>query len=266
VLLTVVDRHGRLITNLKRDDFEVFEDNQPQSITNFSAETDLPLNIALVIDTSGSIRDKLRFEQEAAAEFFYSVLRPRHDRALIMTFDTTVRLRTDFTDDPNLLSATIRQLISGGSTSLYDAVARAATEKLAGQPGRRVIIIVSDGMDNSSHISLEQTIEAAQKNDVIIYAISTNRLQEPPLPEQQLGDANLKRLSAETGGHVLNPKKAQDLSRAFHRISEELRAQYSLAYKPTNSERDGTYRQIRVVVSNKVYLVRARQGYFAPGL
>src|SRR5215470_15431906 len=154
VLFTVSNRRGRFITSLQKGDFQVFEDDQPQNITNFSSETDLPLNIALLIDTSGSIRDKLSFEQAAAAAFFSSILHAGKDRAFIMTFDTTVRLRQDYTDDPAVLRGALRKMMAGGSTRFYDAVSEAAAHRLAGQPGRRVIVVITDGMDNSSRTSL----------------------------------------------------------------------------------------------------------------
>ena len=174
ILFTVADRKGKFVTNLRKDDFKVFEDEKQQAVTNFSTETDLPLTIALLVDTSGSIRDKLRFEQEAAIEFFYSTLRRGKDKALVISFDSGVDLLQDFTDDPEVLSEAVRKIRAGGGTSLYDAVYLAATEKLAGQKGRRVLILISDGDDNSSRLSLTETLEAAQKNEVTIYGISTN--------------------------------------------------------------------------------------------
>src|SRR5262249_26988166 len=146
-----------------------------------------------------------------------------------------------------VLRGALRKMMAGGSTRFYDAVSEAAAHRLAGQPGRRVIVVITDGMDNSSRASLKEALEIAQKNDVIIFAISTNRLQQLVLPEQKLGDENLELLSLETGGRVVTPTKLEDLSRAFEAVSKELRSQYSLAYKPTNARRDGTYRQIRIV-------------------
>src|SRR5262249_13253620 len=141
-----------------------FEDGQPQAISNFSSDTELPLSIAFLFDTSGSVRDKLQFERQAAARFFRSTLRPGADRALLMTFDSRISVLQDFADDPDLLSKALVNIIPGGSTCLYDAVREAAAIRLAKQPGRRVIIIVSDGIDNSSHVSADKAIETAQKN------------------------------------------------------------------------------------------------------
>jgi Ca-activated chloride channel family protein len=264
VLFTVADRKGKLITNLRREDFNVFEDDRVQQISNFSTETDLPLNIAVLIDSSGSVRDKLRFERQAATKFFYSALRQGKDKVFIMSFDTAATLLQDYTDDPALLSESVRKIIPGGSTSLYDAVFEAAA-KLAGQKGRRVIIVLSDGLDNSSHASLAKILEVAQKEDVIVYTISTNSIDGDDPHEQKIGDANLRRLGTETGGRAFVPAKVGDLLPAFVRISDELRSQYSLAYGPTNASRDGTFRQIRVVAAQRSYRIRCRTGYFAPG-
>src|SRR5262249_6094445 len=142
--------------------------------TNFSGESNLPLTIALLIDTSGSVRDRLRFEQQAAIEFFSSTLIRGKDRALVISFDSGIDLIQDYTDDPEKLSKSIRTSRAGGSTSLYDASYLAAFKKLAGQTGRRIIVIISDGDDNSSRVSINETLETVQRNDVVIYTISTN--------------------------------------------------------------------------------------------
>jgi Ca-activated chloride channel family protein len=266
VLFTVADGRGKFVRNLLRDDFRVYEDDRPQDISNFSTETNLPLNIAFLIDSSGSVRDKLHFERQAAAKFFSSALRPGKDKALVMSFDTKTALLQDYTDNPGLLSDALQKIIAGGSTCLYDAVFEAAVRRLAEQPGRRVIVVLSDGMDNSSHISLPKTLEAAQKNNVIIYAVSTNGIDVTDPREQKTGDANLNELAKETGGRALFPSRMADLERSFSRVSDELRSQYSLAYGPTNMKRDGTYRRIRIVALRKRYNVRCRHGYYAPDL
>jgi Ca-activated chloride channel homolog len=264
VLFTVADRKGRLITNLGKSDFTVFEDEQVQNVSNFSMESDLPLSIAFLVDSSGSIRDKLRFERQAAARFFYSAIRRNKDHVLVMGFDTKTAILQDYTDNPALLSEGVQKIIPGGSTSLYEAVFEAAAHRLAGQPGRRIIIVVSDGMDNSSRVSLPKSLEAAQKNDVVIYAVSTNGIDEGDAQDHKLGDAILKRLAEDTGGRMLCPRRLQDLNASFSRITQELRSQYSLAYGPTNSRRDGTYRRIRIAASHKGYVIRSREGYYAP--
>src|SRR5262245_33402920 len=204
VLFTVANLKGKLITNLRREDFNVFEDDRLQQISNFSTESDLPLNIAVLIDSSGSVRDKVRFERQAATKFFYSALRQGKDKVFTVGFDTAATLLQDYTDDPALLSQSLRKIIPGGSTSLYDAVLEAAN-KLAGQKGRRVIIVLSDGLDNSSRASLAKTLEAAQKQDVIVYTVSTNSIDGDDPQERRIGDANLRQLAAETGGNAFVP-------------------------------------------------------------
>ena len=264
VLFTVADKKGKFITNLKKENFKVFEDDKPQTITNFSSETDLPLTIALLVDTSGSIRDKLRFEQEAAIEFFYSTLHRGKDKALIISFDSGVDLLQDFTDDPEVLANAVRKIRSGGGTSLYDAVYLAVNQKLAGQNGRLVLILISDGDDNSSRLSMTETLEEAQKKNVALYAISTNTSAYFGSREQERGDKTLKRFSEETGGKPFFPFKVQDLAVSFQDISEELRSQYRLAYIPTNDRAEGTFRKIRIDSSEKRYNIKARSGYYAP--
>jgi VWFA-related protein len=264
VVFTVFDRRGKLITDLKQEQFRVFEDNKPQTITNFSRETGLPLTVALLVDTSGSIRDKLRFEQEAAIEFFYSSLRRGTDRGLVVTFDSGVDLLQDYTDDPEILANAVRRMRAGGGTALYDAMYLAATQKLARQNGRRVMILISDGDDNSSRVSLTETLEASQRNDVVLYTVSTNGTTGSRSREQERGDKTLKRFADETGGRMFSPFKLQELAADFQNIGDELRAQYTLAYRPSNGIKDGTFRRIRIDVTDKRYQVRARQGYYAP--
>src|SRR5213594_2006628 len=263
ILFTVADKKGKFVTNLRKDDFRVFEDEKSQAITNFSSETDLPLTIALLVDTSGSVRDKLRFEQEAAIEFFYSTLQRTKDKALIISFDSGVDLLQDFTDDPEKLSDAVRKIRAGGGTSLYDAIYLAVNEKLTNQPGRRVLILISDGDDNSSRTSLTETLEVAQKNFVTIYGISTNSAAYFGSKEQDRGDKTLKRFSEETGGKPFFPFKVQDLAVSFQDISEELRSQYTIAYRPSNNKADGTFRKIRIDVADKRYKTRSRNGYYA---
>jgi Ca-activated chloride channel family protein len=266
VLFTVTDRRGNLFTGLTEEDFTVYEDGVPQTITNFDRETNLPLTIALVIDTSGSIRDKLRFEQEAAIEFFYSTLERDRDRGMLVTFDSGVDLLQDFTDDPELLSDAVRSIRAGGGTALYDAIYLAVTQKIASESesARRVLIVISDGDDNASRVSLTETLEVAQLNDVTVYAISTNATANFRGRDQQRGDRTLRTFAEETGGRAFFPFKLEELAVNFADISEELRAQYALGYIPTNSARDGSYREILVEPVDDDYEVKARRGYYAP--
>jgi VWFA-related protein len=264
ILFTVADKKGKFVTNLKKDDFKVYEDEKIQTITNFSSESNLPLTISLLVDTSGSIRDKLRFEEEAAIEFFYSTLQRGKDKALVISFDSGVDLLQDFTDDPEKLADKIRKIRAGGGTSLYDAIYLAVNQKLAGQNGRRIVILITDGDDNSSRVSLTETLEAAQRNEVTLYAISTNSTAFFGSKEQERGDKTLKKLAEETGGKAFFPLKIQDLASSFLDIHDELRSQYQIGYRPLNAKQDGTFRRIRVDISDKRYKARARSGYYMP--
>jgi len=263
VPLTVTDKKGKFVQDLKRDSFRVYEDGKLQSITNFSADTSLPLTIALLIDTSGSVRDRLRFEQEAAIEFFYSTLMRGKDLALVISFDSGIDLVQDFTDDPEKLSKSIRTIRAGGGTSLYDAVYLAATEKLAKRSGRRIMVIISDGDDNSSRLSMTEVLEGVQRNDIVIYTISTNSTALGG-ERSSRGEKVLKTFAEDTGGKMFSPFKLEDLNSSFQNISEELRLQYALGYRSGNTLRDGKFRRIRIEPVDKRYVVRARNGYYGP--
>ena len=264
VLFTVTDKKNHLVLDLTKDDFKVFEDKQPQKITFFSREADLPLRIGILIDTSNSIRERLRFEQEAAIDFLTTTIRPDKDQAFVVGFDVTPQLVQDYTDDTSKLADAIRSLQAGGGTGLYDAMYFAAKEKMqysATEPYiRRVMVIVSDGRDNQSQRGRDEALSMAQHGEVTIFAISTNRsgVSSP-------GDKVLKYLTSETGGKAFFPFEAEDVDADFRQIAKELRSQYSLAYTPTNTSHDGTFRKITVDTTEKGYHVRAKPGYFAPG-
>lgn len=278
VIFSVTDKHNRFITDLNKEDFHVTEDGRPQTITYFSRETNLPLRIGLLIDTSNSIRERFKFEQEAAIDFFYSVLRRGKDQAFLMSFDVQPEIVQDFTDDPEKLADGVRHLRPGGGTALYDAIYWAAKEKLMnqktgeGQSVRKLLIVLSDGDDNQSRASREEALDMAQRADVTIFCISTNvglvyagdrkSLERPALETE--GDKVLRRFAEETGGHAFYPFKAQDLAQSFEEISSELRSQYSLGYTPTNLKRDGGFRTIGIQASRKDARVRSRRGYYAP--
>jgi len=263
VLFTVSDKSGKFITNLPKEDFKVYEDDQQQKISNFSNETNLPLSIALLFDTSASIQGRLKFEQDAAGEFFHTTLRRGTDRALLVTFDRSITLAQDFTDDAELLIKAIGKVHAGGNTALFDAAYQAMTKKLAGQEGRHVIIVISDGDDNLSEKSIDETIEMAQKTDTVIYAVGTS---SPELfgSSKERGNKYLKKLVDETGGKLFFPTKGDELTKSFLEISQELRSQYTLGYRSSNAKRDGAYRKILVTASNKQFKVRSRDGYYAP--
>jgi VWFA-related protein len=272
VLFTVTDKKNRRILDLKRDDFQVLEDNKPQSIRYFSRETDLPLRIGLVLDTSNSVRDRLRFEQEAAIDFLSTTVRPKQDLAYLVSFDTATQLVQDYTDDVEKLSDAIRELRAGGGTALFDTIYFACKEKMLFFPPpdpylRRVLVVISDGQDNQSEHTRDEALAMAQRGEVIIFAISTNRTGV-----QGQGDKVLKYLAQETGGRAFFPFAAadqvrrfeDDLATNFEEISRELRSQYSLAYFSTNRTHDGTFRNVSIRTREKDVNVRAKSGYFAP--
>ncbi len=263
MLFTVSDKKGRFVTNLTRDDFEITEEKKPQEIVEFAAESDLPLRLAVLIDSSNSIRERFRFQQEAAVEFINSVMRPQ-DRAVVVSFDTGPELVADLTNDTMKLAKAVRDLRPGGGTSLYDAIFFACKEKLMlEQPMhkfRRALIVLSDGDDNQSRYTRDQALEMAQKADVVIYAISTNISGI-----QSDGDKVLRYLASETGGLTFFPFKVQDLSQSFENIANELRHQYSLLYRPNPPKTDGLYHTVNIRTKNrKDLIVRARKGYYAP--
>jgi VWFA-related protein len=263
VLLSLSDRKGKLVTDLEKSDFQLYEDNRLQTITNFSRETDLPLTVALVIDTSTSIRDKFKFEQEAATDFLTRTLRPKKDKALLVSFDSAIELVQDFTDETEALRKALHQIRPGGGTKMLDAIFLTCQEKLKAEGGRKIMILISDGDDNLSLETLNSTLEMAQKSDVTIYSISTNSSGFFGISAPR-SDKLLKRLAEETGGRAFFPFKAEDLSQSFQDISTELRSQYSLAYRSSNIRRDGTFRAIRIETTRKNLKVKARKGYYAP--
>lgn len=264
VLFTVTDKKNRMVLNLTKDDVKVLEDNKPQSVTNFSRESDLPLRIAILIDTSNSVRDRLRFEQEAAIDFLSTTIRPNKDQAFVVSFDNEPSLLQDYTDDVEKLSEAIRSLHAGGGTGLYEAVYFSAKEKMIFFPPpepylRRVMIIVGDGEDNQSVRTREEALAMAQRGEVTIFSISTNRSGAA-----RPGDRVLRRLAEETGGQAFFPFAASDLAGDFREIARELRSQYSLAYISSNTAHDGTFRNITLLPRAKDFRVRAKNGYFAP--
>lgn len=263
MLFTVSDKKGRFVTDLKREDFEIIEEKKSQQIVEFTAETDLPLRLAVLIDTSNSIRERFRFQQEAAVEFINSVMRPQ-DRAVVVSFDTGPELVADLTGDTAALAKSIRDLRPGGGTAFYDAIYFACRDKLMqDQPRhkfRRALIVLSDGDDNQSRYSRDQALEMAQKADVVVYAISTNNSGA-----EQSGDKVLKYMTRETGGLVFFPFKVQDLAQSFENIANELRHQYNLLYRPEPAKADGLFHEVGIKVKNrKDLMVRARKGYYAP--
>ncbi|MEP6714435.1 MAG: VWA domain-containing protein [Terriglobia bacterium] len=264
ILFTVTDKKGRFVTDLSQDDFQVFENKKQQMIQQFTAESDLPLRLAVLVDTSNSIRGEFKFEQEAAVRFMQSVMRPREDRMMLVSFDSAAELVTDLTGDMKKLEAGIKGMRPGGGTSLYDAVYFAAKEKLMmDRPRdkfRRAMIVISDGDDTASRVTRDQALEMAQKADTVIYAISTNTKRD-----DLDGDKVLRYLTEETGGRAFFPFKVEDLDQSFENIANELRHQYNIFYRPEPLKTDGLYHPVTVKVKTRKDLqVMARKGYYAP--
>ena len=265
VVFTVTDKRGHFVKDLTQNDFKVLDDGKPAaSIRSFSKETNLPLRVGLLIDASNSVRDRFKFEQEAAIEFLNQIIRSKYDKAFVIGFDTTPEVTQDFTDDTEALSHGVRMLRPGGGTAMYDAIYYACRDKLLKEDKsqvatRRAIILLSDGEDNQSRVSRDEAVEMAQRAEVIIYSISTNTSGL-----KLRGDKILEHFADETGGKAFFPFKIQDVADAFSQIQDELRSQYAVAYKPADFVANGKYRKIDILADNKKYKVRARKGYYAP--
>jgi len=262
MLFSVTDKHGRFVTDLTQNDFEVTENKKPQKILEFTSESDLPLRLAILIDTSNSIRDRFKFQQEAATNFINSVVR-KQDKAMVVSFDTAAELVTDLTSDTQVLENGVRGLRPGGGTALYDAIFFACKEKLSrDQPMykfRRAIVILSDGDDNESRYSRDQALEMAQRADTVLYTISTNITHI-----ETDGDKVMRYFAEETGGASFFPFEASDLNQSFENIANELRHQYNLFYRPEPLKNDGLYHKVQIKVKKRRdVIVRARKGYYA---
>jgi VWFA-related protein len=266
VVFTVTDKHGKRVTDLKQNDFRFVDDSKPVSeLRSFRAEANLPLQVGLLIDASSSVRDRFKFEQEAAIEFLNQTVRKRYDLAFVVGFDVTPEVTQDFTDDTEKLGHGVRELRPGGGTAMYDALYYACRDKLLKRPTngptRRAIILLSDGDDNQSHVTREEAIEMAQRAEAIVYTISTN-----VSGSKGSGDKVLERIADATGGRAFFPFQIRDVANAFAEIQDELRSQYAVSYKPADFKPDGHFRTIEIVASDrKNFRVRARRGYYAPG-
>jgi Ca-activated chloride channel family protein len=283
VLFSVVTKRERLVTDLNKENFKVFDDGMQQEITDFSQPTDLPLRIGMVLDTSNSIRERLKFEQDAAINFIFNALRRGKDQGFLMTFDDGPQIIKDFTGDTGDIRDTILKQRAGGGTSLYDAVYAASDHLLKNSPlppgpnsdVRRVLVVISDGEDNSSNRARGESVEMAQRAGVIIYSISTSTdwvtTEDEKDPAKRIsrkyekgeGDKVLEQLALETGGRAFFPYRVDDLGQSFLDIGDELRHQYALAYSPAGRSPDGKYHTIRIQTDRKDVIVRARKGYYS---
>ncbi len=285
LFFNVKDKHGALIPSLTKDDFQVFEDNKPQTIKYFSAESDLPLTLGILIDSSGSQQRVLDMEKEVGGQFLDNILRPK-DLAFVISFDVNVELLQDFTNSTHLLRAALNkaQINTGGGscagvpgigggpvpcsgtpkgTLLYDGVYLAGHDELANQVGRKAMIILTDGEDQGSQLNIRDAIEAAQKADSIVYVLLIADRGFYGFGGYS-GDSAMKKLASETGGRVIEVgNKYEKLKKAFDDISQELRSQYNIGYTPTNNKLDGSFRTVEIRPKDKDYRIQARKGYYA---
>ena len=265
LVFTVTDKHGRFIKDLQQRDFALLDDQKaPAQVYSFTQQTNLPLRVGIVIDTSTSIRQRFSFEQQAASEFLFKIIQPKNDKAFVMGFDVTPDYKQDWTNNLDLLNTGIAALRSGGGTALFDALYSACRDKLLDvsrgqEPVRKAIVLVSDGDDNQSHAYLIDAIKECQRAETIVYAISTN-----VSPSRDRGDDTLQKIADATGGRAFFPKRLEDMSLNFADIEDELRSQYALVYKPADFIANGAFRTIYLFCLDRKYTVRARQGYFAP--
>ncbi len=264
VLFIATDRHGKFVRNLNQTDFAFTDDHKPvESIIAFRPETDLPIELGLLMDVSGSVRRRFGFEKEATIGFLQHIIRPGYDKAFVVGFNKDSHLAQDFTDSVPTLAAGVQRMGNGGGTALYDAIYKACKEKLlrehSDHPIRKAIVVVSDGEDNQSEVTRAQAIEMAQRAEVLIYAISTD---DSGLILR--GDRVLEDLASATGGRAFFPYKMKDITKSFAAIEDELRSQYDVSYKPSDFNADGRFRSIEITALKKDLQVRARRGYFAP--
>jgi Ca-activated chloride channel homolog len=273
--VTVTGKKKSLISGLTRGDFAVFEDGVQQEVTFFTDEkTNPPVYVGVLMDTSESTKGKMKFSKEAARNFIYTVTRLRKDKAAFMTFDHEVNLRQDFTDKLDLLDKAVDRVSKTGSqTALYDAVWQFSDEKLRNAPGRRVIVLITDGDDTFSRAELRDAIDIAQRTETTIFAISTKEgfLGSVPGVEagtvKDKGDKLLIQLCEETGGEAFFTGDMLELEKAFKKISEELRSQYIITYRPANQNYDGKERKVEVRFTNRAkteeYRIRTKKSYRA---
>jgi len=279
-IYAVVRDKKQPVPNLNKEDFAVSEDGVQQEIRYFSRETDTPLTLGIMVDTSGSQQNVLRIEQDQADVFVGQVIRPK-DLAFILHFDLEVELLQDLTSEKRLLTRAIDETVINagaqgptpgtlpsaniGGTHLYDAVYLAANEVLKGEIGRKVLILLTDGEDQGSRVKLDVALEAAQKSDIIIYAVDVVDREFYRFRAMGFsGDSVLKKLCGETGGRVIRVDKPKEAAAGFQEIADELRTQYFLGYSPSNTKHDGSFRKIQVRVRDRDYKVQTRHGYYAP--
>ena len=263
LIFTVTDKKGHFVTGLGQSSFGLLDDGRPPvAVLRFTQQTNLPLRVGIMLDTSSSIRQRFQFEQDSAIEFLLQILH-RNDRAFIEGFDIQTDITQGFTNNVDLLNQGVRKLRPGGGTALFDALYKTCHEQMLTlrDPNsvRKALILVSDGEDNYSHALESDAIKECQRADTIVYAISTD-----VSPSRTKGDDVLRAIAEATGGQAFYPSKIEDVSIGFHNIEEELRSQYSLVYRPADFKDDGSFRTIYLQATDPRYHVRAQKGYFAP--
>ncbi len=258
----------RILAGLEQSDFKVSEDNAAQEVIAFSRETNLPITLGLLIDTSGSQRETLGIEQDAAIRFLARVLR-KGDLTMVVSFDSDADLLAGFTEDRVILERAIRRTRIAGAaaagplggspagTVFYDAIYLACTDKLAEEAGRKALVILTDADDTGSRYRAQEAIEAAQRTDTVIHVLLI-------APAFGGNESAARKLTDETGGRTIVVRSEKNLEEAFDQISEELRSQYTLGYYSTNSARDGSFREVKVESTRKDTDVLTRRGYYAP--
>jgi len=285
LFFNVKDKKGALIPSLKKENFQILEDGKPQTIKYFAAESNLPLTLGILIDSSGSQARVLDMEKEVGGDFLSQILRDK-DLAFVISFDVDVDLLQDFTNSVHSLktalnSAKINTAGGGGTgipglgggtiptqgtprgTLLYDAVYLASHDELAQQVGRKAMILLTDGEDQGSRLKIRDAIEAAQKSDSIVYVLLCADRGFYGFGGYS-GDREMRKLTEETGGRVIEVgNKFEKLKQGFDQIANELRSQYNIGYTPTNSKLDGSYRKVEIKTDNKDYRIQARAGYYA---
>jgi Ca-activated chloride channel homolog len=264
-LFFAVSNHGHLVNGLEQSDVQIRDDNKPpEKVMQFAPQSKLPLRLALIVDTSGSVHDRFSFEKHAAAKFIQKMLSNASDLAFIVGFSSEARVTQDFSSDPAELGQGIEKLTNGGGTALFDAVSFACW-KLAAYPDRervaRVLVILSDGEDNSSHSSLKQSLQVAERNGVTIYTVSTREDRG----DKTDADKVLELMAERSGGEALFPGDMLTLGKSFDKLHDVIRSRYFVAYKPANFQSDGSYRTINILAQKdgKRLQVRARKGYHA---
>jgi VWFA-related protein len=263
LVFTVTDKKGRFVTGLQRSAFALLDDGYaPAAVVEFKQQTNLPLRVGIMLDTSSSIRSRFKFEQDSAVDFFLQVMH-QNDRAFVEGFDIQTYLPQDYTNNIDLLNQGIRKLRPGGGTALFDSLYKTCRDQMLtlqeDNEIRKAIVMVSDGDDDYSRSNITDAIKMCQRADTIVYTISTDTS-----PTRGKGGAVLQQISDATGGQTFFPIKLEDVAIGFRNIEEELRSQYSLQYRPANFRQDGSFRTILLRAVDQRYHVRSRTGYFAP--